>query len=288
MYWMLRSWLIWDIAPTPPIRKRFKEKGPVDRKPGSGGQNLKRTDDFAAGIQDKVEASPMTSMQSFAKEVNVSRGQSGGPSVTLGCPVVSVVMASYWQRSSKVRGRKRAPSCWTGSRRSNCPQLAFSSIRNSGLSTRPEMTGRWLTAQKRSLHESDQASILLDEHWGLSPVKGRGCHCSGSRSRSRSKLCKSSRPCQDANYQKQHISICQYRHMDTSVPRYLHLPTWGLERSWEGCFGKFCCEFCPNVLWICQILLRVLECWQPFLCAMWHQHNVASLCTLGSKLVKCS
>ncbi len=48
------------------VRKRFKEKGTAGKRPGSSGQNLKRTDNFLGGIRGKVKALANTSMRFFA------------------------------------------------------------------------------------------------------------------------------------------------------------------------------------------------------------------------------
>lgn len=54
--------------------KQQQEAGEsLTRKPGSGGHNKKRTEDFLTGLACEIEATPQKSMRTFAKELNVSR-----------------------------------------------------------------------------------------------------------------------------------------------------------------------------------------------------------------------
>jgi len=55
------------------VKAIFKTKGTLQRKPGSGGHNKKRTEEFLTGLACEIEASPTTSIRKLAKELNVSR-----------------------------------------------------------------------------------------------------------------------------------------------------------------------------------------------------------------------
>ena len=53
------------------VRKKLRNGTSLDRKPGSGGHNLKQNEDFLTGLASEIEAKPDTSMRELAKVAQV-------------------------------------------------------------------------------------------------------------------------------------------------------------------------------------------------------------------------
>ena len=53
------------------VKSKMAKGEGVKRKEGSGGHNRKLSDEFLANLKEDIEASPMTSMRTLAKDKNV-------------------------------------------------------------------------------------------------------------------------------------------------------------------------------------------------------------------------
>ena len=56
------------------VKRKVESRESLKRKVGSGGHNLKVTDDFLVNLMEKIESNPEHSMRNMVKDLNVKKG----------------------------------------------------------------------------------------------------------------------------------------------------------------------------------------------------------------------